>query len=134
MVGTKPSAGRPHQFLLQTALQPLTLPQPSSCAWQKLSSLHAIDLEKSKQIRGDVEEATCVQGREHVHALGGELVSLELIQQEQKSFTQDDPQLSPALAGLLLPLLPGAHMGSGKSGVQMVLALQRAHFSWLGER
>ena len=132
MVRTKPSAGRLLQFLLQTALQPLTLPQPLSCAWQKLSSLHAVDLEKSKQIRGDVEEATCVQGKEYV--LGEELVSLELIQQEQKSFMQDDPQLSPALAGLLFPLLPGAHMGSGASGVQMVLALQRAHFCWLGER
>ncbi|KAK4825316.1 hypothetical protein QYF61_026835 [Mycteria americana] len=60
--------------------------QPLSCGWQKLSSPHAIDLEKSKQIRRDVEEATCVQGKEHVHALGEELVSLELIQQEQKSF------------------------------------------------
>lgn len=81
-----------------------------------------------------MEEATCVQGKERVPALGEELVFLEPLQQEQKSFMQDDPQLSPALAGLLLPLLPGAHMGSGESGVQMVLALQRAHFCWLGER
>ena len=101
---------------------------------QELSSPHAIHLEKSKRIWGDAEEATCVQGKEHVRALGEELVSLEPIQQEQKSFVQDDPHLSPALAGLLLPLLPGAHMGSGESEVQMALALQRAHFSWLGER
>lgn len=79
-----------------------------------------------------MEEATNVQGKECV--LGEELVSLQLIQEEQKSFMQDDPQLSPALAGLLPPLLPGTHMGSGDSGVQMVLALQYAHISWLGER
>lgn len=78
-----------------------------------------------------MEEATCVQGKEHVRALGEEVVSLELMQQEQKSFMRDDPQLSPALAGLLLLLLPGAHMGSGESEVQMVLASQRA---LLGER
>lgn len=113
------------------APQPLTLPQPLSRTWQLLSRLHTIHLEKGKQIWEGMEEATCVQGKEHVPALGEELASLEPI---QKSFMQDVPQLSPALAGLLLPLLPGAHMGSGESGVQMVLALRRAHFCWLGER
>lgn len=54
--------------------------------------------------------------------------------EEQKSFMQDDAQLSPALAGLILSLLPAAHMGSGESGLQMVVALQHAHFCWLGER
>lgn len=105
----------------------MTLPQPLSCARQELSSPHAVHLEKNKQIQGDMEEATCVQGKECVPALGEELVSLELME-------QDNPQCSPAQTGFLLPLLPGAQMGSGVSGVQMVLALQSTHFSWLEEK
>lgn len=127
MVRTKPSAGRLHRFLLQ-----MTLPQPLSCARQELSSPHAVDLEKNKQIQGDMEEATCVQGKECVPALREELVSLELV--EQESSMQDNPQCSPAQTGFLLALLPGAQMGSGVSGVQMVLALQSTHFSWLEEK
>lgn len=67
----------------------MTLPQPLSCAWQELSSPHAVDLERSEQIWGDMEEATCVQGKERVPALEEELVSLELM--EQESSMQDDP-------------------------------------------